>query len=96
MNDLTDLANDIVRQKAKFIERELVRIIEIIEGRVPTDDEVKKYGRQVCVNDHPNELIEKHFPYAQTCWMWKDRVVLVEGPFQLAPEPHMTFYRAIT
>ena len=43
---IQDISNEVSRKYHADIERELVTLLEIIEGRVPSDEEVARYGKR--------------------------------------------------
>lgn len=48
----------------RAIDFELIRAIEIIEGRVPSDSEAAKFGARVIAHD------------GHSCWTWRGQLIL--------------------
>lgn len=60
--NIDDICSDIHRKWIQLIERTLVGAIEQIEGRVPTNEEVKLHGKRVVNTDRSETYTWKGQP----------------------------------
>lgn len=67
MKSINQLVSEIWGSRIKGIEKALITAIEVIEGRVPSNEEVKKYGWRMIYPDGSEE------------YLWKD-IVIVKVP----------------
>lgn len=51
LDKLPDMARVLARYRAELIERTLVTMVEAVEGRVPSNDEVRRYGQRLVHRD---------------------------------------------
>lgn len=63
-----DIAAELYREHRRKIEAELIRIIEIIEGRVPSNAEIALHGQRATYPDGKSE------------WKWRGQTILWELP----------------
>jgi len=65
-SSFNNACDSLAKWYAQMVEKELVKRIEIIEGRVPNNDEVSKYGRRI-IYENDKEFIH---------YTWKDALLL--------------------
>lgn len=65
---LDNIASQLMRQRMADTERQLITIIESIEGRVPTNDEVRRHG---ACGYHLDGRAE---------WKWRGQTILIVHP----------------
>ena len=68
----------LVRQEMEFIELQLITAIERIEGRVPSDDEVRAYA------------LKSIFPDGKVEWSWKGICILRKYPLPITEDGKFT------
>lgn len=72
MDDIAVIADTLHSAHNVLVESELIRIIEIIEGRVPSRDELMRHG------------VRKLFYDGRAEWHWRGRCIVTEHPLEFS------------